>query len=277
MKARQVQEKALLNAQHREELAEARRLIVVRYETNLEALAQGRYPRRKDLPTNAMFPLPCRARNTKGAWVNIEVPHHFEGAYRGLTQGAIPSVFLDDYGDLHPDIRLHTGSSGKPGEVTYEDMVEHRRVRNNIRIPALFKPLDTEEVPMTQMFTRAAAAGIGAGAGVAASDVASNPTPLLEATIDPTVFRFPSDLTPEDKLLAVAGTLNELHEAVFQRHLAKNSPAERAREEKKKAKEEKKAKRQIVSCVFVCYYTSFIQSPDTGSSKIGRPTRSATG
>jgi len=131
----------------------------------------------------------------------------------------------------------------------------------------MFKPIDPEQFMREQIFTRAAAAGVGAGAGVAASVVASNPAHPLESALSPTVFRFPSDLTDEDKLAAMAGALAEVDEEVLQRHVLKNSPARRAHEEEKKAKEEARSKRRIVSCVFVFVSLHLLNPPIQEAAK----------
>jgi hypothetical protein len=60
-------------------------------------------------------------------------------------------------------------------------------------------------------------------------------------------------------MAAVAGTLAELDKTVLLRHINKNSPARRARDEEKKAKDEAKAKRRIVSRFF-CLLFHFICS-----------------
>jgi hypothetical protein len=142
----------LLNRQKREFDAhqrsirrENKALTQLRYETDPIVLAQCRYARKDYLPPNAMFSLPSLGVGTVESWVNVHVPHGFGKVFRGT--GPIPPEFLDDDGNLHSSLKLWTGSSGKLGEVTYEDLLEARNSeRKNVHIPRISDRLMKKKV-----------------------------------------------------------------------------------------------------------------------------------
>ena len=231
MNDRLLRQRREFDAFQREQRRENNALKVLRYETNPKILREKKYPRRADLPYNAMFQVPARTSGSKSSWVNIHIPHGFPRVFRGT--GPIPSEFLDKDGNLHPLLELWTGSSGVAGEVTYEDLLEaSQSARKNVYIPSYFRPADEEEgmsncLPAMYLDLQICVSVVGGeGAGLDSGDDA----PVEPRSSAPSFFT--SDMTTKNKMEAMAGALHLIAPAVLKQQIDKNSPAVVAKRQK---------------------------------------------